>query len=627
MRQVPPPDYVAVTIPIERSLLFRIGVHKNNPEGKALALDTPIPTPDGWRRFGELGVGDRLFDEVGRIRHVTAVSPVWSDRPCYRLRFTGGTEIIADAEHLWATTTLLHHGGTWPRGRHPAKLRATREIAATVRTPQGSSNHAIPWAAPLQYPAQALVIPPYTLGLWLGDGHSLTARITTHQDDIAEQTTAVMDEGYPVSEVRQNGRSDKGRVYHVGGGFQTALRVLGLLGNKHVPAAYLRGSVDQRLRLLQGLLDADGHIDHFGRCEFVSTIRPIAEAVLELVRSLGCGAVLRSKAPSADRRLTAWQVKFTPSTFAPFRLTRKLKRIKAVRARMSHYITAAEPVPSMPVRCIEVDSPSGLFLAGEAMIPTHNSILRGAYRSWYMRTRFEELLGIGVERDLAGYPILTVDKEGPDIWSGTTAATQKRGELERFVVRIRRDQCEGAVLPWWADLKLLSAPSRRQFDLPGLLAYYDRQIALSMMADFLLIGHEKVGSFALTREKTELFALSVEACLHSLASVINRHAIPRLLVVNGWPPAPAPRLIPGEIRRPTLEDTARFLREAAVAGMPLFPDDALEAYLRAQARFPARTPVEGVAEKALATDGHRMPYDEWREAVRELESAANDGGP
>jgi hypothetical protein len=261
--------------------------------------------------------------------------------------------------------------------------------------------------------------------------------------------------------------------------------------------------------------------------------------------------------------------------------------------------------------------------------PEGYSLLRGAYRSWYMRTRFEELLGIGVERDLAGYPILTVDKEGPDIWSGTTTATQKRGELERFVVRIRRDQCEGAVLPWWADLKLLSAPSRRQFDLPGLLAYYDRQIALSMMADFLLIGHEKVGSFALTREKTELFALSVEACLHSLASVINRHAIPRLLVVNGWPPSPAPRLIPGEIRRPTLEETSRFLREAAVAGMPLFPDDALEAYLRAQARFPARVPVEGVAEKALREDGGRMPWEEWREAVREvqaLEAAVLDEG-
>jgi hypothetical protein len=259
--------------------------------------------------------------------------------------------------------------------------------------------------------------------------------------------------------------------------------------------------------------------------------------------------------------------------------------------------------------------------------PEGRSLLRGAYRSWYMRTRFEELLGIGVERDLAGYPILTVDKEGPDIWSGTTAATQKRGELERFVVRIRRDQCEGAVLPWWADLKLLSAPSRRQFDLPGLLAYYDRQIALSMMADFLLIGHEKVGSFALTREKTELFALSVEACLHSLASVINRHAIPRLLVVNGWPPSPAPRLIPGEIRRPTLEETSRFLREAAVAGMPLFPDDALEAYLRAQARFPARTPMEGVAEKALTRDGDRMPWEEWRDAVREVQAAADNGGP
>jgi hypothetical protein len=148
-----------------------------------------------------------------------------------------------------------------------------------------------------------------------------------------------------------------------------------------------------------------------------------------------------------------------------------------------------------------------------------------------------------------------------------------------------------------------------------------------MMADFLLIGHEKVGSFALTREKTELFALSVEACLHSIASVINRHAIPRLLVVNGWPPSPAPRLIPGEIRRPTLEDTARFLREAAVAGMPLFPDEALEAYLRAQARFPARTPVEGVAEKALRDDGGRMGFDEWRAAVKELDAVAGDGGP
>jgi hypothetical protein len=151
---------------------------------------------------------------------------------------------------------------------------------------------------------------------------------------------------------------------------------MGLMGNKHVPAAYLTAAITQRLALLQGLMDSDGYVDVYGRCEFVNMREQLADAVVELAASLGLRPVKRKK-----RALLygvdcgpAYQVKFT-SHLPVFRLARKLSRLRQGRFHRFRAITAVRAVPSQPVRCVEVDSPRGIFLAGSTFIPTHNSSL------------------------------------------------------------------------------------------------------------------------------------------------------------------------------------------------------------------------------------------------------------
>ena len=162
------------------------------------------------------------------------------------------------------------------------------------------------------------------------------------------------------------------------------LRALGVLGNKHVPGIYLTAGDRQRESLLQGLVDTDGSIDpRRGQVEFCSTLRPLADAALYLARSLGWRATLRTGRATLNGRDhgTKYRVFFTPKTcdpFCPVRLPRKVARITGTdggKGRATLSIASIEPVSSRPVRCIQVGSPDGLFLAGRDLIPTHNSQL------------------------------------------------------------------------------------------------------------------------------------------------------------------------------------------------------------------------------------------------------------
>ena len=569
MWQLPPPDYRLRFIPIGKSLHFRTTSRKGNPEGFALALDTPVPSPDGWTTMGALRVGDRVFDEQGDIRHVVAVSPVWKRRPCYRLTFTDGSSIVADENHLWATSKV------WERAKGaPVKVRSTAEIAQTVKNSNGISNHGIAWAAPLRYPPQALLIDPYVLGLWLGDGSRLTADIACHADDADETVRHIESSGYLVSPVAHSGPEGcKGRSIRVSGGFQARLRVLGVLGNKHIPPGYLRGSVDQRIDLLQGLLDSDGTIDTFGRCCFFNTNHTLIDGVAELVRSLGVGCVIRQKKVNNPNRLPMWQVKFTPCSFAPFRLRRKQARIKSVRAREQHYIVSADAVAPTDTVCIEVDSPSHLFLAGTAMVPTHNSLLRRAYSPWYYKSNIQRIEAIGIERDLAGLPVVKVPGE---LFESPAMSAQLQ-VYKDLVTNLRADEQSGVVIPSDYDpasgkpmyeLSLLSTGGARQTQTDPVIARYDQRIASSMLADFILLGQEKVGSYALSHDKTTMFNQALGTFLDQIAAVVNRFAIPRLLRLNGLDVSKGtPELKHGDVTSPDLAALGTFLQALANAGM------------------------------------------------------------
>lgn len=359
--------------------------------GKALALDTPIPTPQGWTRMDELSVGDEVLGADGRPARVLAVSPVFHEHPCYRLAFSDGECIVADAGHRWRVIDTAERNearrarnrrrGADGRSAAHERVLTTAELAATFRYGR-QSRYAVPLAQPLELPERVLPLDPYTLGVWLGDGAARSGQLTLHADDAGVIVQRLAAAGHH-AEVRPladrhavnvliDGRGRSGETFHA------RLARLGLQDNKHIPADYLRASRAQRLALLQGLLDTDGHASPRGVVEVVSVHARLAEDIVELARSLGFKPTVRPK-PTGKR--PAWRITFTAYAGCEvFSVPRKGAVLPPPGARAEdiagvRFIVDVQQVPSVPTRCIAVDSTDRLFLCGAGMIPTHNSEL------------------------------------------------------------------------------------------------------------------------------------------------------------------------------------------------------------------------------------------------------------
>jgi deoxycytidine triphosphate deaminase len=269
-------------------------------EGKALAIDTPVPTPGGWRCLGELQPGDQVFDEAGQPTTIVAATPVLLGRPCREVMFSDGQSLVADLSHGWVTRTRSER-----RQGRPGSVRTTEEIAESLRA-GGEWNHHIRLAGPVSFPRQPLPADPYGLGVRLGRA-ALAARPAEDQ----------------------------------------------------LPGIYLRSSVAQRRALLQGLMDSGGTVGGKGRGEFVSIDEYLSDAVAELAAGLSCRPVKRKMTVRRwGVEQPAFRVRFT-RTGHP----------------QSRAVVGVREVSPRPVRCIQVSSPTGQFLAGPAFIPTHNSSL------------------------------------------------------------------------------------------------------------------------------------------------------------------------------------------------------------------------------------------------------------
>lgn len=591
--QVHPTTFQRIKIPIGKLIHFRTR-ERRGPEGMALDPLTPIPTPDGWKVVDDLKVGDKVFGDDGRVRYVTGRAD-WDDRPCYRVNFLGGDSIIADENHLWYTVEAnARHSGS-----SDGSVKSTRDIKESVRA-RNSSNHSVPLAGCLDYSEQNLLVDPYVLGLWLGDGTKRNGNISCHADDLAATVSEIESSGYLAKSCHSGPPGSLGRCIRVQGpekwsslNLATQLRQLGLICNKHVPEHYLRGSASQRIALLQGLMDSDGTVDAYGRCEFTNTNMNLVDGVAELARSLGCQVSTGIRKHPRRGRLSAYCAKFTPVSFCPFRLPRKIERTKDTKAREWHYIASVEPVARRRTVCIEVDSPSHLYLAGLSMIPTHNSILRNAFRPWLFKKRLEEIEAIGIERDMAGLPVAHVPAEflsssaTPDQVAMVTA-------IKRLVRGIKVNEQMGVVFPMDHDhagnnryrLELLSSSGGSKRPVDPAIRRYKQDIATTVLADFVLLGHDKVGSFALSSSKTEVFGAAMGAYLDTMANVFNSQAVPRLFTANGIS-GPYPKIVHGDIETPDLDSISNFVLRLSNAGA-ITPDDKLERHLRRAASLPER---------------------------------------
>ncbi|MDV6286389.1 replicative DNA helicase [Rhodococcus jostii] len=422
--------------------------------GKALALDTPLATPTGWTTMGDVQVGDHLIDADGKPTRVVAATDIMVGRPCYEVEFSDGTVLVADEQHQWLTETRASRRSAqqaatgYNRYKNQgtfAEVRTTAEIAATLRcsTVDARVNHSVTNAKPLELPAQDLLVPPYALGAWLGDGTSAAAQITCADPEIimlieaeglvaVPSTTAklryslqlapeaptaprdcvVCGESFVpfTSQVRTCGQSCGGKARfmsdpvpaptcaHCGGPsiglrlcqtcrnevgtLQARLRTLGVLGNKHIPVQYLRGSELQRRWVLAGLLDTDGTVTAGGSVQFSVTSERLVRDAQELIVSLGyrCQMSTKKVRGRTEASSTAYTLTFATDDEV-FGLPRKALLHKERRASSStvrsdsRFITDVRKVDSVPVRCVEVDNADHLYLAGRAMVPTHNSTL------------------------------------------------------------------------------------------------------------------------------------------------------------------------------------------------------------------------------------------------------------
>lgn len=244
--------------------------------------------------------------------------------------------------------------------------------------------------------------------------------------------------------------------------------------------------------------------------------------------------------------------------------------------------------------------------------PEGRSILRNAYRSWYFKRRIQEYEGIGIERDLAGLPVFTApediaiwDEDDPDM-------VKLRTGMEAMVQKIRVDELAGIVKPHGFEFELLNSGGSKQFDTNAIIQRYDTGMAMTVLADFIFLGHQQVGSFALSSDKTELFSMAIGAYLDIICETFNSQGIPKLIDVNGSHfdgITDYPKLAHGDIENADIQKLAAYIKDMTGVGI-LVPDDGLEDYVREAAGLPERTSdTRTIDDKRVKQQNQNEPPD------------------
>ncbi len=346
--------------------------------GKMLPLDTPILTPTGFKTMKDIHPGDKIFGQDGKAYSVVAESEIRTE-PGYKFIFNDHTEIISYDEHLWLTLDRKEQKDFYQHSSSKASfgtVRSTKEIVETLHSGH-RNNHAIPLCESIRFSKKKLLIDPYVLGAWLGDGSKNDGMITSADEEII---SLIESKGYVLSKktskYRQDGTLDRSSSYRFKG-LRSQLRLIKVFKNKHIPQNYLFGAKEQRLALLQGLMDTDGYVSKRGYIEFVNTNKTLIDGIGFLINSLGEKCTITEGQAKLYGRVTGpkWSVRFCPS-FPAFKLQRKLSRQKTTtKLHKFRYIVKAERVEAVPMKCIQVSSPDHLYLCGKNLIPTHNSML------------------------------------------------------------------------------------------------------------------------------------------------------------------------------------------------------------------------------------------------------------
>lgn len=364
-------------------------------EHLALDVETPVLTTGGWVTMGSLRVGDQVFHPYGHPVDVIRTTEVFDDRTCYEVVTTDGRHVVADADHRWMVKDRRSN-----RGWETLTTQQLLDRGVTRDRSGGRYAYRLPNQATIISKPVDLPLDPYVLGAWLGDGTASKPEITC------------------------------------------------VWKNKHVPDAYLVAGTEQRLALLQGLMDTDGSIDHANRVRFCNTNKQMAESVLYLARSLGQRATLVSS--HGD---TAYMVSFTASGIQPFRLPRKAALVHESFSRSGERtaisIKSITAVPARLTRCITVDSPDSLFLAGSGLIPTQNCQWVDALEPGIMPAEhWAETIDVN-SRPLDDTPVVAAVDLNYMRTRGYIAVAARRADGNVHVEVVQADRGTDWIVPWF----------------------------------------------------------------------------------------------------------------------------------------------------------------------------------
>lgn len=439
--------------------VFMVVARKN---GKAISTNTDIPTPDGWRKMGDIHIGDKVFGQDGKVSAVVGESEIFY-KPTYLMTFEDGSSIKASGDHIWTVQTK----GSRRTAKRVPKVRkrtvlgkryreggwfetTTQEMfddpSLVHRRPDGKGveyKYRVPMCQPAEYPEKDLPIDPYSFGYWLGDGHSNGPVLTVSKDDLSEAVCLLESSGHTCTiHTRKDNPALRITLDIIGCGktnpFTNSLRDLGVLNNKHIPDIYLQASVEQRWELLRGLMDTDGYVSKAGQCQFVQKKKHIVEQFVELCSSLGIKANMSSKEARCNGKPTGtvYVVEFwTDKAHSCFHLKRKHDRLKEKLApRMScKSITSIERIPTEPTKCIAIDNPSHLYLAGRSYTATHNTALLAALMLYMLTSDSPTELGAEV------YCCATSEAQARKCFGAADAMREKSPSLNK---RLRRGKVQ-----------------------------------------------------------------------------------------------------------------------------------------------------------------------------------------